>query len=49
MKNDVGVTTLSTKGQVVIPKSMREKLNLKPGTPFVIRILDGKIILEVVK
>lgn len=47
--SDVGVTVMSTKGQIVIPQSMREKLALKPGTPFVVRLMNGKIILEVVK
>ena len=39
-------TTLSTKGQVVIPKQIREKLGLTPGTVFKIRLEGKSIILE---
>ena len=49
MNSVVGVTTLSTKGQVVIPQGIRESLGLQPGTPFVVRVVDGKIVLEVVR
>ncbi len=37
---------LSSKGQLVLPKVMREKLHLKNGDQFQARIVDGKIILE---
>jgi AbrB family looped-hinge helix DNA binding protein len=40
---------LSSKGQVVLPKKIREKLHLKNGDQFQARIVDGKIILEPVK
>lgn len=39
-------TTLSTKGQVVIPKQIREKLGLTPGTILKIRLEGKSIILE---
>ncbi len=40
---------LSSKGQLVLPKKIREKLHLKNGDQFQARIVDGKIILEPVK
>jgi AbrB family looped-hinge helix DNA binding protein len=40
---------LSSKGQLVLPKKIREKLHLKSGDQFQARILDGKIVLEPLK
>ena len=40
----IEVTSLSTKGQVVIPNSIREKLKLGPGSKLMI-IQDGDSIL----
>lgn len=40
------ITQLSTKGQLVIPKQIREKLRLKRGARFEVRTEEGKIILE---
>jgi len=37
---------LSSKGQLVIPRSIRESLHLKNGDQFQARVVDGKIILE---
>ncbi|GAB4454932.1 MAG: hypothetical protein Kow0070_21600 [Anaerolineales bacterium] len=37
---------LSSKGQLVIPKTIRESLRLKNGDQFQVRVMDGKIILE---
>ena len=38
------VTTVSSKGQVVIPKTIREQLNLESGRPLVV-FSDGSNIL----
>jgi antitoxin PrlF len=38
------VTNVSTRGQVVIPSEIREKLNLKTGTKLIV-IQDGENIL----
>ena len=40
------LTRLSSKGQLVIPKVIREALDLQIGTQFQVRVGDGKIILE---
>lgn len=42
--NPVATTNLSTKGQVVIPESIREQLSLEPGTQFVV-VAEGDAIL----
>ena len=37
---------LSSKGQLVIPKTIRETLRMKIGDQFQARIQDGRIVLE---
>ena len=39
-------TRLSSKGQLVIPKSVRDILGLETGTRFQVLVQDGKIVLE---
>lgn len=36
-------TALSTKGQVVVPGSVRRRLNLHPGHAFGVEVEDGRI------
>ena len=36
---------ISAKGQLVIPKEVREKFNIEPGTYFQIHIENDKIVL----
>lgn len=43
------LTKLSSKGQVIIPKSIQEKSQLKHGSQFYIRIHEGSLILEPLK
>ena len=40
------LTRLSSKGQLVIPKTVRQALGLRPGTEMTVRLVDGKIVLE---
>ncbi len=37
---------ISSKGQIVIPRTVREKLDLRQGDQLSIVLADGKIILE---
>lgn len=37
---------LSSKGELVIPKEIREALNLRPGTEVRVHVSEGKIVLE---
>ncbi|MGD9029890.1 MAG: AbrB/MazE/SpoVT family DNA-binding domain-containing protein [Anaerolineae bacterium] len=37
---------LSSKGQLVIPKAIRESLGLRRGAQFRVRLEAGKIVLE---
>ena len=39
-------TTLSSKGQVVIPAELREKLGIEAGTRIAVRIEKDHLILE---
>lgn len=43
--NLVQKTSLSTRGQIVIPVQIRNKLGLKPGARFTVYDLDSKIVL----
>ena len=40
---------MSKKGQVVIPKELREKLGIHPGDVFIFKIQNNEIILEKVE
>lgn len=40
------ITRLSSKGQIVLPKSIRESHAWAPGTEFVIEDSDGGILLR---
>ncbi len=40
------VTRLSSKGQIVIPRRIRENLKLEDGTPFMVMTQDGTICLR---
>ena len=37
-------TSLSSKGQIVIPKDIRKKLKLKPGSQFVV-VAEGDVVI----
>ncbi|MEO7701245.1 MAG: AbrB/MazE/SpoVT family DNA-binding domain-containing protein [Opitutus sp.] len=38
-------TTLSSKGQIVLPREIRQKLGLRAGTKFSPRIVNGSVVL----
>ncbi|MHA1745566.1 MAG: AbrB/MazE/SpoVT family DNA-binding domain-containing protein [Promethearchaeota archaeon] len=42
----MSVSKISKKGQIVIPKEIREKLNFKPGDVILFKIQDKSIHLE---
>ena len=44
--SSIATTKLSSKGQVVIPEEIRERLGLKPGTQFVVLGDRGAVILK---
>jgi AbrB family looped-hinge helix DNA binding protein len=39
-------TKISTKGQVVLPGPLREKLGLRPGDPLDVSLEGGNIVLK---
>ncbi len=42
----MAVTTVSGKGQVVIPKAIRDALALRPGTRLLVSVDGGRILLR---
>ena len=38
-------STISSKGQITIPKEIRDKLNLTEGTKVAVRVVNGRIEL----
>jgi len=42
--NTVATTRMSSKGQVVIPESVRDRLGLRPGDEFVV-VGDGDVVI----
>lgn len=43
---EIATTTMSSKGQVVIPDKIRDLLHLKQGTEFVVLSSEGTVILK---
>ncbi len=48
MASDTLTTTVSTKGQVVLPKAIRDKRRWKPGTRLVVEETKDGILLKAV-
>lgn len=46
MPNDMAFTTVSSKGQIVIPNRVRKKLGIKDGNVFAITEKKGLIVLK---
>ncbi len=46
---EAATTTLSTKGQVVIPEEIRSRLGLEPGTQFVVIADRDTVIFKVLE
>ena len=42
----MNIGKMSKKGQIVIPKEIREKFGIKPGDAVIFKIQDDKVILE---
>jgi AbrB family looped-hinge helix DNA binding protein len=47
--SDASTTTLSSKGQVVIPEAIRDRLGLKTGAQFVVVANRDVVILKVLE
>ena len=45
----MALTRLSTKGQVVLPKEIRESLGLAPGAELEVEVLDGSVVLRPIR
>ncbi len=46
--NTLATTRMSSKGQIVIPDSIRKQMNLKPGVEFIVLGEDGVVILKTI-
>jgi AbrB family looped-hinge helix DNA binding protein len=46
--NTLATTRMSTKGQIVIPETIRKQLNLKAGVQFVVVGEDDVVILKAI-
>ena len=42
----MNVGKMSKKGQIVIPKEIREKFGIKPGDAVIFKVQDDKVIIE---
>jgi antitoxin MazE len=42
----MGPATISSKGQIAIPKEIRDALHIKAGDKFTVEIIDGTIVLR---
>jgi AbrB family looped-hinge helix DNA binding protein len=49
MIDDYGTTKMTSKGQVVIPETIRKKLGLKPGTQFMVMAERDIVLLQELK
>ena len=47
--NGFATTKLSSKGQIVIPEAIRRRLELEPGTEFLVLGEDGTVVLKVIE
>ena len=45
---DIETTKMSSKGQIVIPERIRERLGLKTGSQFVVIGEDDTVILKII-
>jgi AbrB family looped-hinge helix DNA binding protein len=46
---DIATTKMSSKGQVVIPETIRKEMNLKPGSQFVVVGDKDVVILRAIE
>ena len=42
----IAVTRISEKGLVLIPREIREMLDLKPGTKLIVAAVEGAVVLQ---
>lgn len=41
-----GITTVTQKGQITLPKKIRDKFNISPRDNVVVKIEDNKIVVD---
>lgn len=45
----MGTTKLSSKGQLILPKSLRDAYNWQPGTEFIVEEAEGGVYLRALR
>lgn len=45
MGNILEETTVDDRGRILIPKEMRDRLGLKPGSPARLEVEEGKLVI----
>jgi AbrB family looped-hinge helix DNA binding protein len=40
------ITTISSKGQLVIPKEIREVLGIKPKQKMLLKVIENRVVIE---
>lgn len=45
--DDMIAAKVSKRGMIVLPKKIRDKLNIKAGDTIIFKIIKGRIVLEV--
>jgi len=45
-RSRLGSSLVGTKGQIVIPKDIRDELGIKPGWEAFVRIVDGQVRID---
>jgi len=45
-RSRLGSSLVGTKGQIVIPKDIRDELGIKPGWEALVRIVDGQVRID---
>lgn len=49
MRSGAETTRLTSKGQLVIPKTIRKRLRVGPGTEFIVSASGERIVLETLR
>jgi AbrB family looped-hinge helix DNA binding protein len=40
------MVTVDSKGRIVLPKEVRERLDIRPGTEVEVRVEDGRVVVD---
>lgn len=46
MSSEILTTKVSTKGQVILPKAVRDRKHWTPGTPLIVEVTEDGVLLK---